>query len=100
VKDDVIKKRYVENIGMFISYFYFIKNLMFDFYRCNELCCDRDLHVCEIVCGKMLNCGIQYAFKKKRQNYLFHTVSFLLVNVKNYVIKIFVENVPLIVMMN
>ncbi|CAF0842233.1 unnamed protein product [Adineta steineri] len=27
-------------------------------HRCNELCCDRDIHVCEIVCGKPLNCGV------------------------------------------
>ncbi|CAF1054607.1 unnamed protein product [Adineta ricciae] len=27
-------------------------------HRCNELCCDRDIHVCELVCGKPLNCGI------------------------------------------
>ncbi|CAF3285115.1 unnamed protein product [Rotaria socialis] len=27
-------------------------------HRCNEQCCDRDVHVCEIICGKSLNCGI------------------------------------------
>jgi len=26
-------------------------------HRCNELCCNRDIHLCEMVCGKMLNCG-------------------------------------------
>ncbi len=71
----------------------------FFLYRCNELCCDHDIHVCEIVCGKTLNCGIQYVLDitEKKNNGIYF---FLLANVKNCVIKIFVENVRLIVTMN
>jgi transcriptional repressor NF-X1 len=28
--------------------------------RCNEMCCNRDVHICERVCGKLLNCNLQY----------------------------------------
>ncbi len=41
--------------------------ISFVLYRCNELCCDRDVHVCELICGKTLNCGIQYVFDKREK---------------------------------
>ncbi len=83
------------------SFFLKINFLFFFFvYRCTEVCCDRDVHVCEVVCGKTLNCGIQYVFDKNEKNN-FNLIHFVcLVNVKNYVIKIFVENVQLIFMRN
>ncbi|CAF3279895.1 unnamed protein product [Rotaria sp. Silwood2] len=34
-------------------------------HRCNRICCNLDSHQCELVCGKILNCGIQYVFDIK-----------------------------------
>ncbi|CAF3415773.1 unnamed protein product, partial [Rotaria sp. Silwood2] len=34
-------------------------------HRCNRICCNLDSHRCELVCGKILNCGIQYVFDIK-----------------------------------
>jgi len=44
-----------------------ISKIRFFLYRCNELCCDHDIHVCEMVCGKTLNCSIQYVFDQSEK---------------------------------
>jgi len=65
------KKKLCGKHRLVISRFLLKMNFLFFFvYRCTEVCCDRDVHVCEVVCGKTLNCGIQYVFDKNENFFL------------------------------